>query len=109
MIKRGSQLPTIALNFEHPKLPGVTMAQVAADSQTVVVAYLNHLGNALDVREFAVSEHPELRDIVKFTYFDDVWDLDMLVALVDFPDPEEPCGELAPLVPAYLQSLQAAV
>ena len=108
MIKRGSHLPTIALNYEHPKLPNVTTAQVAADSQTVVVAYLNHLGNALDVREFPVSENPELRDIVKFTYFDDVWDLDMVVALVDLPDADEPCAELAPLVPAYLQSLQAA-
>ncbi len=106
MRKNTTGIPTLALNFEDEKLPGVTCCQIQADSQSVVVAYLNHLGNAIDVREFAVRENPELRDIVKFTYFDDVWDMDMVLALLDQVDADEVGGELAPLVPAYLQSLQ---
>ena len=108
MIKQGSGLPTLAMKYEHPDMPGVHFVQVSADSQNVVVAYLSLVGNALSVREFSVRENPELANIVKFTYFDDVWEIDMVVALVDLVDPEERCGELMPFVPAYLQSLEAA-
>jgi hypothetical protein len=97
------------MTFEHEKFPSVTTVQVAADSQAVTVAYLNHLGNALEVREFSVRENPELSQIVTFTYFDDIWDMDMVLALLDEVSPEEVCPPLETLVPAYLQSLQAAV
>jgi hypothetical protein len=72
------------------------------------VAYLNHLGNAIDVREFSVKQNPELKEIVKFTYFDDVWDLDMVLSLVDIVGADEEAPALAPLIPAYLQSITAA-
>ncbi len=108
MIKRGSQLPTLAMTFESERFPGVTTVQVMADSQSVTVAYLNHLGNALDVREFSVRENPELSQIVQFTYFDDVWDMEMVLYLLDEVDAEETCPPLETLVPAYLQSLEVA-
>ena len=109
MIKRGSALPTFAMYFEHPDLPGVAMVQLAADSRTVTVAYLDALGVAKDVREFSVIENPELNHIVKFTHFDDVWDMDMVMGLVEPVNPDEAAPALEPLIPAYLQSLQAAV
>jgi len=108
VIKRGSQLPTLALTFQSERFPGVTTVQVAASSEAVTVCYLNHLGNALDVREFSVRENPELNQIVSFTYFDDIWDIEMVLALLDEVDAEETCPPLEPLVPAYLQSLQVA-
>ncbi len=89
-----AQAPSISFEFQHPTLPEVTSVKVTADSQAVVIAYLNIRGNALDVREFSVREHDELRDIVKVTYFDDVWQLDLVLALVDIVDPQEQCGEL---------------
>jgi len=108
MIKRGSQLPTLAMQFVHESMPDIAMVQIAADSQRVTLAYLNANGVAMDVRELSVQENPELAHIVAFTYFDDVWDMDMVLSVIDLVDPEESCGELAPLVPAYLQSLEVA-
>lgn len=100
--------PSISFAFTHPTMPEVTTVKMTADSQKVVIAYLNIRGNALDVREFSVREHDELRDIVKVTYFDDVWNIDLVLSLADIVEPDEPCGEFLPLVPAYLQSLAAA-
>lgn len=102
-------VPSISFEFNDWSMPEVVSVKVTADSQSVVIAYLNIRGNALEVREFAVREHDELRDIVKVTYFDDVWDIDLVLSLVEIVDPQEPCGTFMPLVPAYLQSLQAAV
>jgi len=107
MIKRATGLPTFSMFFEHPDLPGIKMVQVAADSRSVTVAYLDHLGVAQDVREFSVSENPELNEIVQFYHFDDVWNGDLLMALVMPVDPNEQAPALEPLIPAYLQSIQA--
>lgn len=108
MIKKPGQLPTLAMTYEDDSMPNVTCVQIAADSQSVTVAYLTHLGQAIEVREFSVRENPELAAIVSFTYFDDVWDMDMVLSLLDQVDAEEQCPPLLPLVPAYLQSLQVA-
>lgn len=103
-----AQTPSISFEFGHPSMPEVTTVKVTADSQSVVIAYLNIRGNALDVRELSVRENDELRDIVKVTYFDDVWNIDLVLSLVDIIEPDEPCGQFATLVPAYLQSLAVA-
>lgn len=87
-MKQLGQTPSISMQYEHKTLPGVTTVKVTADSRAVTVAYLNLLGNALDVREFSVQENDELRDIVQITYFDDVWNIDLVLALVDIVEPD---------------------
>lgn len=101
-------IPTLSIRFEHEDMPGVYAVQIAADSRSVTVAYLNLVGNAIKVKEFSVPENPELNDIVKFTYFDDVWDMELVLFIIDPVNGDEPAPALMPLVSAYLQSLQAA-
>lgn len=99
-MKALAQTPTLSMGFEHRTMPGVCTAKVTADSQSVVVAYLNQLGNALEVREYSVRENDELRDIVQVTYFDDVWNIDLVLALVDLVNPDT-VPNIAITQPAY--------
>lgn len=50
------------------------------------------------------DNHPEFKGIVTSAVCGEVWDLDMLLCLMDEVDPEE-TAELEALVPAYLESL----
>lgn len=89
-----SKTPAMSMIYETPEMPDVRTVKITADSQSVVVAYLNQLGTAIDVREYSVRENDELRDIVHVAYFDDVWNIDLVLALVDIINPDLPCGEL---------------
>ena len=106
MVKVIGQVPTFSMMFEHPTMPDVRTVKLTADSQAVVVAYLNQLGNALDVREYSVRENDELRDIVHVTYFDDVWNVDLVLALVDVVNPDTVPGII--ITPTAHQVLAAA-
>lgn len=96
MIKGRTGIPTIAMKFEDENMPDVHFVQVAADSQIVTVAYLNLVGTTVDVKGFAVEENPELNNIVKFHYFDDVWDMEMLLSLVEPVQADEPACDFTP-------------
>lgn len=103
-----NQLPQIAMKLEHPDYPQIKVVQVTADSQRVTIAYYNALGIVVKAHEVSVKENPELNDLVKYTYFGDVWDMEILEPLVDLNSDDEQAPELAPLIPAYLQSLAEA-
>ncbi len=107
VIKQGMRLPTLALKCELPSMPNVVSIQIAADCNAVTVAYLDHFGNALDVREHSVTENPELGRIVIETNFDDVWDIDMVLGIVEPVDGDQPAPALEALIPAYLESIGA--
>jgi len=109
VIKQGMRLPTLAIKCDLCGMPNVVSVQIAADSRAVTVAYLDQFGQALEVREHSVQENPELGEIVKQTYFDDVWDIDMVLSLIDPVSGEQQAPALEALIPAYLESIGAAV
>lgn len=99
--------PAFSMVYEHPTMPDARTVKVTADSQAVVVAYLNQLGVALDVREYSVRENDELRDIVHVTYFDDVWNIDLVLALVDIINPDT--APSITITPSAHEVLKAAI
>ncbi len=85
-------------------------AVITVTSWAVQLAFLDAAGRAVDVREFSTRENPELRMIYKLdAFFDCIWDMDIVLSLLDDVDPDAPIGELMPLVPAYLESIGVAV
>lgn len=96
--------PQLTLKCEQPG-SDIRAAQLTATSQAVTVAYFNAVGNVVYAFEMKVKDNPELSNICQFSYFGDVWDMELVAALVDQYEPDEPAPGLAPLIPAYLESL----
>lgn len=107
MIKNPKDTKSLSFHFEHSSNADVTVAQIFSDCDSVVVAYSNDAGCVLDADWFSKAENPELHDIVKEMPNDDVWDLDMVLSLIEPVDRNE-APHMQPLVPAYLESIQVA-
>lgn len=103
-----AQPAQITLRFEHDDLPQAKAVQVTATSQRVTIAYFNMVGIVIKAYELSVQENPELANVAKYSYFGDVWDLEIVESLIALDSPDDRAPELAPLVPAYLQSLSEA-
>lgn len=73
---------------ESPQFARVT---ITLSPRAVTVAYLNQSGVAQDVREFSTKENPELATIARPDSFGEpVWDMDMVLAVLDAVEPDEP-------------------
>lgn len=89
MIKNPTPTKLLSFGYRHTTIEAVTIAQVIADPEYVTIAYLNEAGSVLDVAHYRTAEHPELKDIVQVCTFDDVWDIDMVMSLIEPVDTDE--------------------
>lgn len=89
MIKNPQNTKSFSFRFEHSSNAEVTTAQVFSDRDSVVIAYSNDAGAVLDADWFSKAEHPELNDIVREMPNDDVWDMQIVLSLIEPVDPNE--------------------
>lgn len=93
--------PTITIkvdgeNIRSQKAEGhkIYSVTITATNLDVTLAFRDELGTALDVREYYIRDNPELASIVEFSTFDDVWDMELILNLLDNVSEDEPAGVL---------------
>lgn len=96
MIKNPQNTKSFSFGYEHPSNAEVTIAQVFSDRDSVVIAYSNDAGAVLDADWFSKAEHPELNDIVREMPNDDVWDMQIILSLLEPVDPTEYAVDYTP-------------
>ncbi len=108
MLKNMYPVKSLTLTVKRCYGSHITQVQFLACNTMLTVAYLNERGGIVDAEEFTFDEYPDLKSAVCAEAYDDVWDIESLMALIDPISPDTPAPALAPLVPAYLRSIEAA-